>query len=796
VLQVALLIRSSKPWTAQGDARVTVSCGFRILLCPRLRVPATAGLFRPVILLPSEAILWDERRLSMVLAHESAHIIRRDWLWQLISQAACALHFFNPLAWIANRQLRRESEFACDDYVLGLGIEATAYAHTLLDIARTSRFQVANTVGMARSANVEGRLKSIVDGRKQRKWVSGRSLLSVLAATAVLIVPVAVLKAMPNVLVRILKLDGKTKVPHSDKPLAHIPWVPSKEVAPNVFMAQNGIAGLPGGFRVKLIAIAPVPDGDLWDSGNKTLPDGNFWKSAIINWQGNTFHRWNHGIAPNVPMYRNFYIEIESENDSSPAFTTDLVSPPRTTIEQKLNAIYWGGDDKLPEVPFAANDPGFTVIQAGFPARVQTGTFRVGFANSNWHVATDMRMPLEVTPNMIGKEDEGNGLQVDSCGVNLGADADLYYGVGRHYNHIPLVDHGPNLSPDVARTVLLFDANGQPIEVNSKPSFEGGDAFPNYHIPADKFCRIARAVLETTPYQWAEFRDLPMRPEYEKEEARRLNPGVHGTATGIAPGFTKRLANGVTVSIKAVTKATQDLQDWKFVGQPSWRADGQVLADGPTFQDFPRDVKVWGKDPLVHFEIQYDGPTKDANTFVEALGKVNPKFWLKDARPYSSPYLASLDTAYLPDAKVGGVRVAVANGPWKVVARQPIDMPELPPVLTDSDMRREDRTGFDVKLGDLATIVTLSDNKETKLIKQPLTNQAVRAVALMKSGAETVLRIGMSGANGLQIFPVPARHGESTEGYSHIIASQVKEIQIQARPFEWVEFDGIALEHK
>jgi len=101
-----------------------------------------------------------------------------------------------------------------------------------------------------------------------------------------------------------------------------------------------------------------------------------------------------------------------------------------------------------------------------------------------------------------------------------------------------------------------------------------------------------------------------------------------------------------------------------------------------------------------------------------------------------------------------------------------------------------------VKLGDLATIVTLSDNKETKLIKQPLTNQAVRAVALMKSGAETVLRIGMSGANGLQIFPVPARHGESTEGYSHIIASQVKEIQIQARPFEWVEFDGIALEHK
>ena len=105
--KVLFLIRSGRPWASEHGARV--------LLCPGIRIPATAGILRPVILLPEEATDWPIDRLQMVLAHETAHIRRRDWFWQVVSQAACAVHFFNPLAWLAARRLRVESEFACDE---------------------------------------------------------------------------------------------------------------------------------------------------------------------------------------------------------------------------------------------------------------------------------------------------------------------------------------------------------------------------------------------------------------------------------------------------------------------------------------------------------------------------------------------------------------------------------------------------------------------------------------------------------------------------------------------------------
>ena len=61
---------------------------------------------------------------------------RRDCLTHLLAQAACALYWFNPLAWMAVKRVRTERERACDDLVLASGTRGSDYADQLLEMAR------------------------------------------------------------------------------------------------------------------------------------------------------------------------------------------------------------------------------------------------------------------------------------------------------------------------------------------------------------------------------------------------------------------------------------------------------------------------------------------------------------------------------------------------------------------------------------------------------------------------------------------------------------------------------------
>ena len=155
----------------------------------RPTMPLCFGFWRPVVLLPNEAVTWEPDRLRSVLLHELAHIQRQDLRTQLLTTLARAVYWFHPLAWIAHHQTVRLREQACDDQVLSAGQSPDGYARHLLDIAsRTPSPPALHAAGiaMARASTLETRMRAILDTARNRHHLSGAAW-GILVASALLV---------------------------------------------------------------------------------------------------------------------------------------------------------------------------------------------------------------------------------------------------------------------------------------------------------------------------------------------------------------------------------------------------------------------------------------------------------------------------------------------------------------------------------------------------------------------------------------------------------------------------------
>lgn len=98
--------------------------------------PFACGLFRWKIVIPE----WLERELSppevdALLAHELAHLIRRDPWWQLLGEILCGCLAFQPLNWLARNRWQQATELMCDDWAVRHHVAATTLAACLTRIA-------------------------------------------------------------------------------------------------------------------------------------------------------------------------------------------------------------------------------------------------------------------------------------------------------------------------------------------------------------------------------------------------------------------------------------------------------------------------------------------------------------------------------------------------------------------------------------------------------------------------------------------------------------------------------------
>ena len=104
--------------------------------------------------------------VEALLAHEFAHIRRRDYAINLLQTIAEALLFFHPAVWWISRRIRQEREHCCDDAAIAVAGEATAYAEALMALASWREREFQPSLGAAKGPLVRRirRLLSVAGG--------------------------------------------------------------------------------------------------------------------------------------------------------------------------------------------------------------------------------------------------------------------------------------------------------------------------------------------------------------------------------------------------------------------------------------------------------------------------------------------------------------------------------------------------------------------------------------------------------------------------------------------------------
>lgn len=140
-----------------------------IYACDHIDTPFIFGLFRPKIYLPSGM---EGKNVGYVVAHERAHIARRDHWWKPVAFALLTVYCFNPVLWIAYVVLCRDIELACDERVIRdmETDEKKAYAGALLECS-ISRHLIAACPLAFGEVGIKARVKAVADYRRPALWI-------------------------------------------------------------------------------------------------------------------------------------------------------------------------------------------------------------------------------------------------------------------------------------------------------------------------------------------------------------------------------------------------------------------------------------------------------------------------------------------------------------------------------------------------------------------------------------------------------------------------------------------------
>ncbi|HEV2292829.1 MAG TPA: M56 family metallopeptidase [Tepidisphaeraceae bacterium] len=219
--------------------------GVRFLESNLVGVPATIGWLKPVVLLPPAALSGlTIEQLEAIVAHELAHVLRRDYLVNIVQTLAETTLFYHPAVWWLSRRLREERENCCDDIAVRVTGDANSYAAALLRLEEIRSAASSSPPALVMAAADEPLYRRIVRllprprQKHARQWVAAPAgsvaLAAVLGlgaaelfAAAVVVRPdrsLAQVETISGEIYRTLGVSsaGRPMLPHLDAAIAQL----------------------------------------------------------------------------------------------------------------------------------------------------------------------------------------------------------------------------------------------------------------------------------------------------------------------------------------------------------------------------------------------------------------------------------------------------------------------------------------------------------------------------------------------------------------------------------------------
>ncbi len=166
----------------RSKVKTAVRLSSNVYQSEHVNAPFILGLFAPRIYIPFHI---KSKELDSIIAHERAHIKRRDHWLKPIAFLILSLYWFNPLIWIAYYFLCKDIELACDEYAIKdmSDSQRAAYSQTLLSCTANQRIFAPCPLAFG-SKNVKTRIRAVLSYRKPHTWIITVTAILVLAVVA------------------------------------------------------------------------------------------------------------------------------------------------------------------------------------------------------------------------------------------------------------------------------------------------------------------------------------------------------------------------------------------------------------------------------------------------------------------------------------------------------------------------------------------------------------------------------------------------------------------------------------
>ena len=290
-----------------------------VLQSTLVQVPIVVGYLRPLILLPASLITSiPPTQLEAILAHELAHIVRHDFLVNLLQTLIETLFFYHPAVWWLSHRIRIEREHCCDDLVVSTWGNQVEYGRALLAVAELRRqshvLALGATDGSLRSR--VGRLFHVGTDRPNDR------LMNRLPATMLSLACLGV--TMLALLAAHLPVDADDTSASTTEESASRE-IPIAEVSTEGGADQRYVAEIPGGIKVEFVGItrntALAREG--WRPDGLKMGEIPEWPEGLVMYGQNTTGRTKPKDVPLDENGRDYLFEFQGLR-RQPSFSFEM----------------------------------------------------------------------------------------------------------------------------------------------------------------------------------------------------------------------------------------------------------------------------------------------------------------------------------------------------------------------------------------------------------------------------------------------------------------------------------------